>query len=398
MMSEKSIFLACPIGPENSATRKWSDGVFKHLVEPVIHDVLGNDNKPERADHIGKAGRISTQILQQLVKADVVIADLTDLNSNVLYELGVRQALLKPYILIAKKGTELPFDLRDLRTIFFLLELDDIASAKIELVRHLRAALGGHIDPQDEQLFGPRRALEDSTAGSGGTEAILSALGDISAANRELKDTLLDAMASRSAGSYEYIEGEKPAFAELVAATLRAKDHVRSTRFFSSPISGRQPDYAAAIHRRVIGDMEYPCLRHYSRIIQTNNPDKLSDIESYIREFSGCPFTLYLTPHSNNFELVIIDEHEVFIHFHAKQAVIGSTLHIFGANVAGKFTDIFDRLHDPVTYPGITKFDCKYITTSAEIETAINTIRGLFRPVHDTNQAAELVAASGSPA
>jgi len=353
--------------------------MFKHLIEPVIRDIAGSDAELIRADQLGRPGRISTQILQQLVKASVVIADLTDLNSNVLYELGIRQALLKPYILVAQKGTELPFDLRDYRTVFYVLDLDDIAPARDELESHLKAALEGHTEPLDEQLFGPRPSALPSPS-SGDTDAILNALGDISAANRELKDTLLAAIGSRTSGSYVYIDGEKPAFAELIAATLRAKDHVRSTRFLSSPIAGKQPDYAAAIHRRVIGDKDYPPLRHYSRIIQTNNPDKLADIEGYLREFSGKPFTLYLTPHSNNFELVIIDEYEVFVHFHAKQAVIGSTLHILGSEVAGKFTRIFDRLHDRNTYPEVTKYDCKYITSEAEIEAALSSIRILFPP------------------
>lgn len=101
-MNDSMLFVACPIGPDNSPTRKRSDGVFKHLIEPVIRDAAGSNAQLVRADQIGRPGRISTQILQQLVKANVVIADLTDLNSNVLYELVIRQALFKTHLNCAK--------------------------------------------------------------------------------------------------------------------------------------------------------------------------------------------------------------------------------------------------------------------------------------------------------
>ena len=47
---------------------------------------------------------ITTQILKELVSAHVVIADLTETKPNVMYELGIRQVILRPFVLLAEKG------------------------------------------------------------------------------------------------------------------------------------------------------------------------------------------------------------------------------------------------------------------------------------------------------
>ena len=164
-----------------------------------------------------------------------------------------------------------------------------------------------------------------------------------------------------SLGQYIFIDGEEDAFAALIPATLRGRKHVRSTRFFPHPISGNQPNYAEAIRKRVMGTDGEPPLNHYSRIICVNNREKLRDIRQYLHEFHGQHFTLYLTPYRNSFELVIIDDKEVFVHFFGKDSVIDSTLHIPGKEIAVRFRDVFDRLHDPRIYPDILKLDLHYV-------------------------------------
>ena len=54
-------------------------------------------------------------IVSQLVQADLVIADLTDHNPNVLFELGIRIAVNKPVVLMKAQGTPQVFDLETIR-------------------------------------------------------------------------------------------------------------------------------------------------------------------------------------------------------------------------------------------------------------------------------------------
>ena len=61
-----------------------------------------------------RTGNIIEDILDNLNRADLVIADLTDKNPNVFYELGVRHALRHATILISQRLEDIPFDLRPL--------------------------------------------------------------------------------------------------------------------------------------------------------------------------------------------------------------------------------------------------------------------------------------------
>jgi hypothetical protein len=64
-----------------------------------------------RADEIVHAGNINVPMYEQLLKADVVVADVSTYNCNAFYELGVRHAL-RPYttIIISEDGMTFPFD------------------------------------------------------------------------------------------------------------------------------------------------------------------------------------------------------------------------------------------------------------------------------------------------
>jgi TIR domain len=174
---------------------------------------------------------------------------------------------------------------------------------------------------------------------------------------------LLEQVKSTNHGSYIFIDGEKPAFATLIAATMRAKKHIRATRFSPMSISGNQDAYGKAIAARVIRQNEISeCVEKYTRIITANDKAKMKDIDGYFEEFTGCSFDLYLTKKTNSFELVIIDENEVFIHFYDQGQAIKSTLHIVGSEVTKNFIDIYQQFHSVKYNPDILKIEFEYVT------------------------------------
>lgn len=121
-------FVISPIGAVGSPDRINADHFLKHLVLkcPAINK-YGYDVK--RSDHISEPGRITTQIINMVALADLVIADLTGLNPNVFYELALRHASRKPLITCVMNGTTLPFDLRDFRTIHYSFHVDEAEQA-----------------------------------------------------------------------------------------------------------------------------------------------------------------------------------------------------------------------------------------------------------------------------
>src|SRR5262249_41405424 len=68
----------------------------------------------------GNAGeRILPDILERIRCAAFTIVDLTDLRPNVFYELGYADGIGKKVVVTAKHDTELPFDVKDIPTIFW---------------------------------------------------------------------------------------------------------------------------------------------------------------------------------------------------------------------------------------------------------------------------------------
>ena len=71
-----------------------------------------------RGDEIGRPRRITDAIMQAILASDLVIADITDSNPNVFYELGVAHATACDVILLTQERT-IPFDIANERTIFY---------------------------------------------------------------------------------------------------------------------------------------------------------------------------------------------------------------------------------------------------------------------------------------
>ena len=68
---------------------------------------------PKRGDEEYVEKDIFKHIIEQIVRARFVIAILDGRNPNVFYELGIVHAMNKPSILVARRSTEVPFDLQN---------------------------------------------------------------------------------------------------------------------------------------------------------------------------------------------------------------------------------------------------------------------------------------------
>jgi len=86
------------------------DATYQTIIKPTVEE-LGIECL--RADEIPHSGVIDLPMYEQLLKADIVIADVSTANPNALYELGVRHALRpRTTIVIAEdKFGSYPFDL-----------------------------------------------------------------------------------------------------------------------------------------------------------------------------------------------------------------------------------------------------------------------------------------------
>lgn len=72
-----------------------------------------------RGDENYIKGDIFPEMLKLIVKANLIIANVNGRNPNVLYELGIAQALDKPVILISSEPDKLPIDIKSKRFLIY---------------------------------------------------------------------------------------------------------------------------------------------------------------------------------------------------------------------------------------------------------------------------------------
>lgn len=94
----------------------WYDSYYKEIYIPSIKDA---GLEPVRADELFTTGAVIEQIWEEIVKADVLLAELSGKNANVFYELGLAHAISKPVVFITRDLEDVPFDLRHLRVISY---------------------------------------------------------------------------------------------------------------------------------------------------------------------------------------------------------------------------------------------------------------------------------------
>lgn len=91
------------------------DIIYKGVIKPLFENEF-SEYKIIRADEIAGSSVIDVAMYALLLNADLVIADITTLNPNAIYELGVRHAV-RPYatIIMAQESCKIPFDLNHSR-------------------------------------------------------------------------------------------------------------------------------------------------------------------------------------------------------------------------------------------------------------------------------------------
>lgn len=121
--NEKLCFVLMPF-------REDLKGVYTKAIQPACENA---GFKALRADELVGPFNIHRDIIEYIFRSDIVIADLTDWNPNVFYEMGVAHAIDNKTIMIIEKGKNVPFDIHNYRCIAYHLTESGLS----ELTQHL---------------------------------------------------------------------------------------------------------------------------------------------------------------------------------------------------------------------------------------------------------------------
>lgn len=92
------------------------DELYRLAVKDAL-DALGY--QCERIDELLFVGDVVQTLCDKIEQSELIIADLSGQNPNVLYELGYADALKKKVILLASSADDIPFDVRGRRLITY---------------------------------------------------------------------------------------------------------------------------------------------------------------------------------------------------------------------------------------------------------------------------------------
>lgn len=143
----KSCFVIMPISDAEGYDSGHFDRVYTHIIKPACEKAGYVAN---RADKNNKTNYIVIDILRQIINSDMAICDLSSRNSNVFFELGLRQAFNLKTVLIKDKKTPRSFDISGLRCIDYD---DNLRVDNVELiVENIAKALKDTQDCREEEV------------------------------------------------------------------------------------------------------------------------------------------------------------------------------------------------------------------------------------------------------
>jgi O-acetyl-ADP-ribose deacetylase (regulator of RNase III) len=120
------------------------DQIYEYVIKAGVKSLKGI--KCVRCDEIEESGVVHKQMLERIYQAEAAIVDITTLNPNVFYELGVRHSLADCVtVIIKRKGTAIPFNIRPMKAIEYDPESPkSVAETKKKIATYIKNGLESH--------------------------------------------------------------------------------------------------------------------------------------------------------------------------------------------------------------------------------------------------------------
>lgn len=231
--------------------------VYAELLKPALEDA---GCEVFRADEEQRAGDIRTDMFQELLVADLVLADLTLDNPNVWYELGVRHALrARGVLLVQGPRSTSPFDIYTDRKLRYTLRDGAPDPATLAADRAALAAMArATLDASAKRKVSPVYTLLPHLAEPQWRQLLLADDNEFGAAYEAWRGRMEVARARQCAGDILVLAGETPTQALWLEAKRDAGNCLLKLRQFAFALEQfddaleLEPDDAVCRAKRIV--------------------------------------------------------------------------------------------------------------------------------------------------
>lgn len=375
-MKEETIFLITPLGEENSVERCHADKMWNNVFKSLQDKLLVNDTKCKfiRSDLLPESGNSRIKEIMNLIRESKgCIVDLYKINNlNVIYEVGLAHSQGKRVFFLRSdkiKEDDIPSDIRHYADYYYKYNFEVFNSdASSEIINNISKRISEVVTAMisGSNLYRPSFYLPTDQYLTNVLEKIDGKMNNL---ERLLKDFGTSSEDERTLA--QYIIGENEAFRALTEAVQKSSISVKTTRFSPYSVVGRQTKFFNAIND-LMSQNVHP--ETFERIIAANNVEKFSEISRLMANNAGNNFKIYISRIEYSFEMVVIDDEIVFIHFRKYVnmpdekpsdqpiALITATLKIEKRIIANEFSTIFDSIKNN-SKDIVCVIDCNQLTT-----------------------------------
>lgn len=378
-MTTHKFFLITPLGNKQSNARKHADKMWNMVFKPLSKEVSTDDICCEfvRSDLLPEGGDSRVKKIMDLIRESRgCIVDLHTIdNLNVIYEVGLAHSQGKRVFFLRSdeiKESDIPSDIRYYADYYYPYNVEifegdasaeEVSNISKRVIEVVKTMISGNANSQiyRPSFYKPTdqyvsNVLEDINIKISNLEKLMKDFGTSSEDERTLA---------------QYIIGENEAFQALTEAIQKSSISVKTTRFSPYSVVGRQNTFFNAINDIMSRDV-HP--ETFERIIAANNVEKFNEIAKLMVNNAGKNFKIYISKIEYSFEMVVIDDEIVFIHFRKYTdiadekpltqpiSLITATLKIEKRLIANEFSTIFDSIKNnskDIMYV----IDCSEITT-----------------------------------
>ena len=134
----KTCFVIMPFGqkrdilPDGQIQDIDFDQVYRKVIKPTVEKLK---LECTRSDEVSKSGLIHKDMIERILNSDLVVVDITTLNSNVFYELGIRHTAQRSgTVLVRMAHKPIPFNIGGMRVVEYVCDSEEEISHSCDML------------------------------------------------------------------------------------------------------------------------------------------------------------------------------------------------------------------------------------------------------------------------